>query len=511
MILINKLYLIIFITYVFCFDVNTSNHLDKPTLDYIYLSLESHNRTTYLLDYSNPNLTADLKFNDFIIDGSMSLPIFSLLPQPNYTIFNDTLVYSQISAIQDHRNNFYDTSFIFSNRLRKNLDFFMQFESKSYQKRNYGQKGVFSITHRNGNSELGLGYMYSYFNIISYTSNLNTPFDRSTELFNLKLNYKYDSELYKISNLYNNQISDYGRYDINYQSNTIWNEFRFEYLFSNNYSFRIDSKYKFTYSVNEPNNKFLNNHYLSISPSIVLEINNLKFNYGFDIFKYFYEEFYIYSLKLGNFLFGIENKNFYTLNLSSATTSDPLSYKMNKIFYNSQNIFLKYSNQFISNQSSLNLIKTENDSYLLLANNSSIEYNWLNLIIDIGVYDSENLFIKSFSKAEVIVSPKIRDFKWKLQFKVKSNRVSINSKYLIHHENLSFFIPANNDKYIGTIPINYIDGEISILFNYFKISFIKENLFKDYIKYSHGDSFNKLNYFPNKSDYLVNIVWIFKD
>ena len=57
----------------------------------------------------------------------------------------------------------------------------------------------------------------------------------------------------------------------------------------------------------------------------------------------------------------------------------------------------------------------------------------------------------------------------------------------------------------GASTISILDGEFGIIFKYFKISFIKENMFEDYYQYSTN------NFIPNSSNYLVNIIWLFKD
>ncbi len=64
--------------------------------------------------------------------------------------------------------------------------------------------------------------------------------------------------------------------------------------------------------------------------------------------------------------------------------------------------------------------------------------------------------------------------------------------------------------------INVIDAEIGVLFKYFKISFIKENLFDAYndYYYSYNEFAEEKDYkitSRNISNYLVNIIWLFKD
>ena len=54
---------------------------DNNLSNFIYLDLESHNRTVYLLDKYYPNRSIDIDFLGFKIDGSMMYPMSNSIPK----------------------------------------------------------------------------------------------------------------------------------------------------------------------------------------------------------------------------------------------------------------------------------------------------------------------------------------------------------------------------------------------------------------------------------------------
>ena len=83
------------------------------------------------------------------------------------------------------------------------------------------------------------------------------------------------------------------------------------------------------------------------------------------------------------------------------------------------------------------------------------------------------------------------------------NRLGINKGFGYSQNNLDFINQDSSN--LDSSVISILDGEFGIIFKYFKISFIKENMYEKYYQYSTN------NIIPNSSNYLVNITWLFKD
>ena len=83
---------------------------DDSFSDFIYLDLESHNKTGYLFDRNNPDIMRDFEYMNFKIDGSMMYPILTGIPKQIFFNKLDTVSMSQLSIFQDHSNKYYDTS-----------------------------------------------------------------------------------------------------------------------------------------------------------------------------------------------------------------------------------------------------------------------------------------------------------------------------------------------------------------------------------------------------------------
>ena len=118
MIIFIHIFFIIFLSFCYSDSSIPINHLE--TEDYsIPLSLESHRKTIFLLNQSFPNVTNDIEYLNFKIDGSMNYPLYNSIPKKVFISSSDTLTMSQLSFLQDHSEYFYDTSIAFKSYLRK--------------------------------------------------------------------------------------------------------------------------------------------------------------------------------------------------------------------------------------------------------------------------------------------------------------------------------------------------------------------------------------------------------
>ena len=78
------------------------DHLQLLDHDSIYLNLESRGTTVFLIDQNYPNVTSDINYLNFKIDGSMMYPLYNSIPKEVFLSSSDTTTMSQISFLQDH-------------------------------------------------------------------------------------------------------------------------------------------------------------------------------------------------------------------------------------------------------------------------------------------------------------------------------------------------------------------------------------------------------------------------
>ena len=140
MIIFIHIFFIIFSSFCYAQSDIPINHLDND-YNFIPINLESHRKTVFLLDQNFPNVTHDVEYLNFKIDGSMNYPIYNSMPKRIFLTSSDTLTMSQISFLQDHSEYFYDTSIALKSYLRKDVNLLTQFESKSRKRYAYDKSG----------------------------------------------------------------------------------------------------------------------------------------------------------------------------------------------------------------------------------------------------------------------------------------------------------------------------------------------------------------------------------
>ena len=358
MIIFIHIFFIIFSSFCYSQTNIPINHLDAHTYTSIPISLESHRKTIFLLDQNFPNVTHDIEYLNFKIDGSMNYPLYNSIPKRIFLSSSDTLTMSQLTFLQDHSEYFYDTSVALKSYLRKDVNLLTQFESKSRKRYiyddsqqtkgiNYDQKIIASIYKDSENSLIDAGYMYHYEKIPTYI-NLseypNNPSFRSVESYNFKLHYGYFGQRLSFKNNGNIQIANYLRpvdlpdIDIlEYLTQTNWNRMSINYNITEKYTFNFNSDYKLIIS-DVPDNLFsLNKHYHKISFGFNLnhKINEIRF--GIDRFNNNNNHYVDYILSLNKFKFFISAQNniYMNINYSDAT------YFIDKII--SRNEFIGFS------------------------------------------------------------------------------------------------------------------------------------------------------------------------
>ena len=496
---IKKIYVFFLLGFIYPQGQIEITHLTYPDYNSIYLNLESHSQTIYLINILHPNVTNDIDYLGFYIDGSMMYPLYNSIPHNKFITANDSITMSQLSVIQDHSTFYYDTNGLLQFKLRKKINFLGQFESKSLQKNNYDQKLMVSFYKEFNKSNVDIGYMYHYEKIPTYISEIRDYYKRGLEAFSSKLIYTYSYNAIQLENRFNSQMTNYNRYNLNYLTNTNWNKLILNYSFTSELTVILKSAYKYTVSNND-DITFINNNFHKISIGMNYKINNHNFDFGIDKFKKDSYYFIKYGFSIDKYALFLLKENNPIMNIQ---TIDNVN-KMNKFIYENKQIGIVFNNKLLEQSISLGKFISLNYAYKYFLLKTTIKYQWLHLDVIYGKYDSNRLFVKYFIRSGITISPNIKNKRYRPYLKIRANNVSINSRFDITHSNLTFIQQhLNENQFISSIKT--IDGEIGILFKSFKIAFIKENMFKDYYYYSQE------YIMPNMSNYLINIVWLFKE
>ncbi len=506
---INRLVIFCSLSFLFSVDNLDINYLsDDLFSNSIYLDLESHNKTGYLFDKYHPYRMNDSEYLNFKIDGSMMYPILNSIPKQIFLNKTDTTSMSQLSIIQDHSNRYYDTGVALKTYLRKDVNVLVQGESKSIYGNNYSQKFITSFYKNTENLELDVGYMYNQDDVLTYLESSDS--NRGIESFSSKLYMKYKGiPGMTILNHFNSQISNYNRFysgnPIQYLSETNWNTLLINYIFGITH-LEFKSNYKYTISDSDDQDLeqfFLNNNYHHLSLALKSFINKHSLEIGIDDYNGISDYFFNYKFDFKNFSFGayLSNDVFFTVD----------NLDMKKIISTTRKIKLDYQNDSFTQSFIIGENSNESDfmnavpnSYSYYLYEAGIKYDWLNLHLNYGKYDSDELYIKNYMSLSFIISPKLGSKRFRPYCKSRISSIGINNNYSISNEGLDL-IEESDSIEESDIGITVVDGEFGFLFNHFKVAFIKENMLKDGLYYSGNTSYY------NVSKYLINITWIFED
>jgi len=536
------IFFIIFLSFCYSNSDIPINHLEAE--DYsIPLSLESHRKTIFLLNQDFPNITNDIEYLNFKIDGSMKYPLYNSIPKQVFINSADTLTMSQLSFLQDHGDYFYDTSIALKSYLRKNINLLTQFESKSRKRHiydpnksskgvNYDQKAMFSIYKHNKHSLIDAGYMYHYEKTPVYIKSEDYPSNpsfRSIESYNFKLHYEIFTDKMVFKNSSNLQMSNYSRAlkaedfagldSLEYLAEANWNRLNIDYIINENYIFNFESDYKIIESdfsdekqptINSSHMFLFNKHYNKNSLGFTMNHNINQFRFGINNLNSQNYYYFNYILELNKFNFSISTDNNVYMNIKYFDNN----YFIDRYFSKNQNIGFSFKNTAIDASLLTGYYQIENYTYFYYRLSSNLEYRWVSVKFLYNIYDSNELFLKNYMGLSVKISPEIKGKRYRPYGKIKFNNLSVNNLYRVNQGHLSFYNKYIPEAY-GSAGINITDIELGVVFNYFKIALIYENYYN--LPFLYGYDFdtsqNEGEYFviQNGSDYLVEITWIFKD
>ncbi|MBI72037.1 MAG: hypothetical protein CMG61_01025 [Candidatus Marinimicrobia bacterium] len=509
---------LIYLSFLYSYNGITYNFSNNYiTNDYINVDLESHNKTIYYFDFYNPFLPVDVECMNFKLDGSMMYPLANTIPKKIHFGLSDSLSMSQISFIQDHSNRFYDTGVALKTKTVDDRKSIIQVESKSINSLNYNKKFIVSINRKKARSYLDFGYMYTDENIFTLLNN-GLNYNRELESFNTKLYFDFKgSEKLKLSNQFNTQIANYNKFssygELNFLSKNLWNKLNLTHTFD---KVVLNLSYNFKYintDIDYSNEFFIKSNIHKISSVLLIPYGKHSISFGIDKFnssKTFFSFLYNFSLEKISLIASLENNEFLKI-YDSGNNLIP-NINLNKHFIKASKIEL---NQKISKfQNSMtfgkNEIKNTNKdfSYFYYLLKSKIKYNSFKIDLKYGNYDSQEILINNYLNIGLTFLSDSRKKRFKPFWSISFNHLNINNNFSFSNNELDLISYTNS----SISKIQVFDGEIGLIFEDFKISFIKENMLKNYMFYSN-DMNSSYDFTPlnNISTYLINVIWIFRD
>ena len=482
----------------------------------VSFSLEPYGNTVFYFDSKFPKYQKDINIYSLRINSSMSFPLGNfnisnlgkLIEDSSNTVVN-------LNFIQDHGNRFYDTQIFIKNKLKNNKTLTTILESKSIGSFNL-KKNIFFNLKKNINSQsIDFSYLYHDESINTYTDDFS--FNRFQEFYSLGFKYSFNNIDYNITNQANFQFSNYKIVkNIILDDFVFWNSFKYEYIFNKSFSLSMISDYK----SNEID--YFNNEFIIIDSLDVMEKSENKSSYYFKntlLGEYSSDKHLISfgitniqvlydNYQFGNFKpfinYDFKFKSNFTLNISrDIVPYSRIENIFNHIsrFYEKSSLSISFKNQNQKHSLSYTFAKDE-DSFNIISCSSEIYKNWFNGVLNFNFYDKNVFFINQSVSFELGFFPEIKSKSFDIFFKLAGNYLNLNGDYSIDFSTINLIDDSDLD---FDFDYSIYNGEIGLIFESFVISFVRENLLSESFYYSN-------NYFyPNTSNYLINIEWNFNE
>ena len=501
-------------------DLIFPNEFNEIILDFEPLGVSS-----YILDIYYPNQFSDYNQYAFNIDGLMGRPIYQTIFKKNYFNINEEGLFTQIVYRQKKSDLFFDTNLTFKSDLNNKTDFIFKAESKSLSN-NINQNYLFYFKQKRENSILNIGYMYHIEdNQIEdnqlpdgeFYSNLN----QEIESFNLGVNYYYSLDkinfkLFSSIELSNNIRSLQN--DISYDKLTKWNKLLFDYKLNDRLTFNFNL-YEKIFDLEDrqlPDVLQTTTNNNNIIKSKLNYLLNKNFNISFGVEMLNDKEYPTLSLNYINSsnIKKNEDSSWIQYNLSFILDNKianhilPTEDFSDITFFNFENKRFEISieNTIIKNKLTLGKIKSTDFFYNYLLLNGDFFLKRINFSYSYYHYDTPITYINKYLKTSFVYSPIINSSRYRPFLKVSSNFIVVNSdNYDINIENINLFQSNDHDNSIITSnELNFSTIELGVIFDSFKISFIRKNPFDSEVIITE----DKIKYI--KYDF-IDIVWYFKD
>ncbi len=492
----------IFLSFIYASD--SLSFFDNQIKKHIILDFEPLSISTYMLDRFYPNSFSDYNEYSYTIDGAMRLPIYQNISKKIYFNLSEAGTFSQLSYRQKKSDLFFDTNVAFKTDINDKTDMILKAESKSLDE-NINQNYVFFINKNDDNQKISFSYMYH----IEKTPNIEyySNFNQNVESFNLGSSYQYESNDYLLkitssimtsANKRSGLINDYNlraywidlffRYDLNEKNNLLFKHKRKKMglqHFNQNNIFVNDKKYFSYYFSHKMNDNFttfygldiLNNKYF---PSLSLIYNKNKFKLSLISDNQI--------LNADIHLEEIEGENY--------ISSIPL------VNVNNQRIELFFENKNSKNLLGYGEIDANDINYNYWFINGEINNRIISFTYDYHFYNSNIIYLKKYFNFGIMYSPVLSAKKYRPYLKLFGDYIDINNIYDINIENINLF--QFDELNIETKDnLTFMNFEIGIIFDEFKISFVRKNPFVEEVMITENMTYIRYDY--------IDIIWIFKN
>ena len=475
------------------------NHFQSFNNQYIDLILDPYYNTNYKLHKYFPHYNYDYEFDILKFDGSFNFPLNNMIPEEVYIENVDSIgdSKSQITIYQDQEIKFYNTSVAYKAMPLKNTEYFGIVESKSIQN-NINQNYFMSMFSKKDNSVLKTSYMYHYEDIPIHPYAESPGYNRVNESFIGGLFIDYIQSKFKIQTQVNFQFSNTERYDemeglTMYDNHVYWAGINLEYIFNEKFSL-----YSTIYCKNNSNdllpNQLLDSQLNDLRVGINYQNGNFTVTSNLvNIQDYLTDIDLSMFYRFNRFRFGVSRYNDVYINISEINhfSNDKFSFELE----------LDRFNQMLN----IGKIKSNLYDYYYMNFGGKLSIHSLIFEYDIGFFDNENLMIRNYANYSVTFSPKIKDKPFRPYVKVLGNYLQVNDNYNLSNYTSNIFSFPSIDNEITYNTINFITGEIGLMFDTFKLSFVQRNLLNENIFFSIND------YPIYPVNYIISIVWTFED
>ena len=474
------------------------DHLQSFDNEYIDLILDPYYNTNYKLNKFFPHYNPDYELDILRLDGSFNFPLNNMLPQKVYINDVDSIgeAHTQITIFQDQEAKFYNTSVAYKSIDINEVEYFAIVESKSIQN-NINQNYFMSIISERNDLLFKTSYMYHYENIPIYQYGNSPSYNRINESFVGGISIDYNEFELKIKNQLNFQYSHNERYNngdlIYYDNHTYWANSNLEYKLNNTFSLYSHIYYKDS-SSDLIEDEWINNRLNDIRLGIKYQNTNFRLTTNIiNIEDYLNEIDFSISYVYNRFEIAISryNTSYMSIDEINHFTNDRLSFEID------------YDR--INQKFNMGTIKNNTYEYYYFNYSGILIIEPLLFEYDMGYFDDKDLMIDNYINYSVIFSPKINNKSYRPYIKLYGNYLHINNNYNISNYTLNFFEPINDIEEINYNEINFITGEIGLIFNTFKLSFVQRNLLNENIFYSND------NYPIYPVNYMISVIWLFKD
>jgi len=555
-----KNFLIFFLFLCLVFPQFNTDRLLNIQDDFEYLGLHldynSINRSSFMLDKYYPNHFIDYRIYSLNVSGTMIEPIFQMTPSNLFFDIDEKGKISQLFYKENKSSEYFDTKMSLKVDMHKDLKFLGHVESKSF-KENINQNYLFNIFKHTARSELGVSYLYhfddspieyldsvpidcqtqNYYGLYFSGDNINLncgydSFEKKNESFVLGIDYLYENESVSWKHFSSFQVSNTAKdftvnTDLNYDNKYSWHHNNLGYEINEKTGIYYDYKSKKTFIDNYDEYDLIDSKEDLHKFGSYYKINRFKLDFNFNYLGYselLYSDYMesfgaIISFSDSNYSFQIGSKydlksNFY--NIEDGDISLVRSYISKKY------MSFDYENIFINTNLDFGIINIDyfNGEHPFFNNVDSFKYNYLiftsraewkslKFHLNYSFYDTDFTYLNQYVDLTMSYSPQVKNVRYKPFCIFSVNSVVINSIYELNLNSSNLFEYDLNNFNLDDKRVNFLNAQIGLLFDGFRISYEMMNPFNE--RYNNTVQYSD-NLLPQLGGFSkINIIWIFKD